>query len=221
MSLVMKKIILALSLITFSVFSSAATIFQRSDFGPNAVNYGFDNAAVGDTTAGDNNLTFSGIASGLVDDAAQINFNNQGFTGPLGYRTVVGGFQSGFNFQFNTPVSAVGFNFAVGAIDITEVQFSIRDINNQTIEFIPILGSDLDICTGTNLVNYRCGYIGLDAGSNIIARAELVPRFNVVTSFFWNADNIIYQKVSAPNVLWLIALGLPGIFLNRTKKITS
>ena len=212
------KITLALSLVTFSVFSSAATIFQRSDFGPQAVEYGFDNAQVGDTTPGDGNLTVVGIISGRVEDSQEINFDDQGFTGPLGYATTIAnGQQSGFNFLFDDPVSAVGFNFAVGALDQTKMVFALVDDNNQTIDFINVFGSDLDICTDTNLVDFRCGYIGLSAESNIVSRAELTPSFASVTFRPWHGDNIIYQKVPAPGIIWLIGLGFPGLLLARKK----
>ena len=138
----MIKIIFGFCILCVSVAPSAGPLFSRADFRSDAINYGFDNAAIGDTVVGDGNLLLTG---GLVAGATDVNFNDPGFNAPRAY---VAEQFDGFLFSFDEPVSAVGFNFSADAGTGSEDWFvlALFDSSNTTIDYIFLAASDVGLC---------------------------------------------------------------------------
>lgn len=210
------KIVFVFFLGAITAPTFAATLFNRSDFGPNAVEYGFNNASLGDVNVGEGNLN---VSNGIVADTTNLGatfFDNQGFTGPTAYvgRTP--------NFSFIDPVRAFGLNFAVpqGLF----VQLNIQDTSGLFLDRIILDTSSLAACDAISF--FKCGFIGIDAGSNQIGSASFArftgPPANTIPSGDDPIiDNIIYQQTPTPGILWLICLGLPGLLFTRKKHLAS
>ncbi len=221
------KLIFALCMGSFSAFSNAATILDRSDFGPQAVEYGFDNAQLGDLTAGDGNLLVStSDGKGSVFDSNDPNFQGvfQSLNMPLPIymRTAENTKSITLNFA-QESIGRVGFDFLIVNAQpspVFDLSLSLFDEDNNQLGFYNLAAANQPPCNVPVLANSTCGFIGLGINSNTIAFAsvnytllgnppidETILRFGI--------DNIIYQLVPAPGVIWLIGLGLPGLLLVR------
>lgn len=173
------KFIFAVFLSISSTTSIAATLFNRADFGANAVEFGFDTFD-GDLNPGDGNFS---AQLGRVRRLVDFGFSDEGITEPLIYK----GFSNHMDFTFNDPVSAFGFNFAFGKDD-TYI-FSIADSINNIIGSVTLNPTDFGSCTSTT--SLACGFIGLNVDSNQISSAVL--RLTTASIIGPLIDNVIYE----------------------------
>ena len=224
------KIIIPLLFSAFSAPSNAATVLNRSDFGPQAVEYGFDNGVLGDATAGDGNLLVSTPDNqGIVFDS-----NDPDFVGtfqllnmplPIYLKTAQGTKTIRMDFE-QEPIGRFGFNFLVINNDqpspVFDLTLSLFDENNNQLGFYNLTGANQTSCNMPVLAYSTCGFIGLGINSNTIAFASVDYTFIGTspideTIFRFGIDNIIYQLVPTPGIIWLIGAGLPGLLLARKK----
>ncbi len=216
------KLIFALCMGAFSAFSNAATILDRSDFGPQAVEYGFDNGSEGDPTAGDGNLLVS-VSDNLGQITEDIIFPSftapayarANFSNPAGQPLII-------NLTFEDyPVAKVGFDYFLpknlSGISMYDLSLTLFDDNNTQLGFYDLAASEQSDCAAALPDEATCGFFGLSIGNNNIYFASI--EFTSVGTtpiepFPLEIDNLIYS-IPAPSVVWLIGLGLPGLLLVR------
>ena len=201
------QIIFAVFLSVLSNTTIAATLFNRSDFGANAVEFGFDTFD-GDTNPGDGNFSAQGV---LVRGVGDISFADEEITEPF----AVSGTTNLINFTFDEPASAFGFNFAINNPD--PFRFFIADSNNNEIESFTLNPADFSSCTSPTF--FVCGFIGLDAGSNQISSAGF-QKINTFSNFGPIIDNVIYETVPTPGILWLLSTGFLGLYWSRKRNLS-
>ncbi len=216
------KIILALSLAAFSVFSSAATLLDRSEFGPLAVEYGFDNASDGDPTAGDGNLLVS-----VPDNLGMVvNFAIPPlFPAPVYARTTLSsspGQPPLIDLAFEAySVARVGFNYIFpkdnSGISLFDLSLTLFDDSNNQLDFYNLAATEQTDCNipGIPPDEATCGFFGLGIASSNIAFASIEFSYvgpNPTPDITLAIDSLIYS-IPAPGVLWLIGLGFPGLLL--------
>ncbi|MFB2937850.1 hypothetical protein ACE1B6_21590 [Aerosakkonemataceae cyanobacterium BLCC-F154] len=174
--------------------SSQAASINRSDFNADAINFNFESTAINNTTATDGNLT--------VTNGTTLNVGSVGYISGKSYYD--GGDSSVIRFDFLNSVSAFGVDFLANNANIN---LRIFDKTNNLIDSLTL--------DWTKLPNagFPFGFIGLNAGSNLIAYAT------IDTPLIGNElyiDNIIYQTQTATSVpepvsaLGLLAFGTLG-----------
>lgn len=201
------KFVFALFLSVSSTTSIAATLFNRADFGANAVEFGFD-THVGDIDPSDGNFSAEG---GEVRGSGDTDFSNQGITEPLAYLSPD---TDPFIFTFSDPVSAIGFNFAFS--EAANYVLAIVDASQNVFGAVFLDPNDFDSCTGT--AKFVCGFVGLNVGSNQILGAGFLQQGT--STFGTVIDNVIYETVPTPGILWLLSTGFLGLYWSRKRNLS-
>lgn len=200
------KLVFALFLSILSTSSIAATLINRADFGVNAVEFGFD-TIVGDDDPTDGNFTALG---GEVRGSGDTNFSDQGIDLPLAYLSK----PDNFTFTFAESVSAFGFNFA--SSEEAEYALVIADINDNILGFVSLDPDILSPCIGT--AAFVCGFVGLNVNSNQISQAFFIDQDQ--SGFVTTIDNVIYETVPTPGILWLFSTGFLGLYWSRKQNLS-
>lgn len=172
--------------------AALATPITRAQFAASAINFGFGPANAGTLTDGE--VT----AVGTLDTT--LNSNNF-----VASNVIENLNSAGIRLNFLTPVSAIGMDFFANN---TPTTLSIFTSANVLIETLTISNVGLPI---GNPFSFPFGFIGLNAGSNIIDHAVIDGGLgaNVIDE---RIDNVIYQTaVPEPASLTLTALGLAGV----------
>ncbi|HLP90697.1 MAG TPA: PEP-CTERM sorting domain-containing protein [Nostocaceae cyanobacterium] len=195
--------VIALGIGVIGTSSAQAASISRSDFNADAVNFDFESATLGSTDATDGTLT---VTNGVV--------RNRGtsFGLVLGNSYYDGGDSSVIRFNFLNPVSAVGVDFTANVADTT---LSIFDSANNLIDSLTLDRTTLPTISATS---YPTSFIGLDAGSNLIAYATIDTPLNGNELYI---DNIIYQSVAVPepaSMLGLLGVGVLGTISSIKRK---
>ncbi|WP_414756736.1 hypothetical protein [Anabaena sp. CCY 9910] len=186
-----------------SAGSSQAARIQRSEFNASAINVDFESSPMFQRTVSDGNLT---VSNGVVS-----------FAGPVpddylsGKSYYDGGDSSVIRFDFLNPVSAVGTNFLAAYYSNTTL--SIFDSANRLIESLTLRGFGLP-----TVFSSPYGFIGLNAGSNLIAYATIDTPLNGSELF---VDNIIYQTentTAVPEPSFISSLLGVAFFLSLKRK---
>lgn len=186
------------AVLSFLLMGTANAIpIDRVDFDSSAIEYGFDDASIGDVVASDGNLF---VTNGVVATIAR---------GDLIVPTYYDGNDASvITLEFSSYVSAIGLDFNSNNADTT---LSVFDDSFNLIEAFTLATLDQVSCDG-----FLCGFVGIDVGSNLIAYVTIDTPLNGDELFI---DNIIYQaSVPEPTTLALLGLGLAGIGFSRKKK---
>jgi hypothetical protein len=181
------------SLLAVAAMPTQASVITRAQFGPTAVNYGFENAANGALNPTDGFLTVSGahVTSYAPPGETGMTYTNDGAYGTTG--------GSAIRFSFASEVSAVGFT---AYYNNAPVLFQVFNAQNVLLDSISLRPTD---CGSI------CGFIGLRAAGISYATASL-PTVNSHNIY---ADNIVYERVPEPASVALFGLGMLGLGLRR------
>lgn len=194
--------VIALGIGVIGTSSAQAASISRSDFNADAVNFDFESTTLGSTTATDGALT--------VRDGRVTNISSLGLVSGRAYYD--GADSSVIRLDFLNPVSAVGVDFTSNIADTT---LRIFDSANTLIESLTLSSATLPKAPGTP---FPTGFIGLDAGSNLIAYATIDTPLNGNELY---VDNIIYQSVAVPepaSMLGLLGVGVVGTISSIKRK---
>ena len=182
MKLNAKTLLLSVLVAGPMAFNASAVPITLAGFGPSAVTYGFENAAIGAITPGNGFVTFSdgevmGVSYALGGGVR--SYSNIGVVNPP-----PGGV---LRINFASPVSAVGF---AAYYNNNPVLFRVFDSSNN------LLDSSLTSPTDYGPIN---GFVGLNTGiANISYALASVPNVDGIHNLFM--DNVIYQGQTAASV---------------------
>jgi hypothetical protein len=206
------KFVFALCLSFFSTTSIAATLFNRADFGANAVEFGFDGIPSDTESFVEGNLEVEGggfvlLTGPNTTDIVGEAYANVNSTGSSSTTEMT--------FNFLEPITAFGFDFFT---TLTEISLELFDINDNLLEAITF-NPQTQPCPPPNDPEASCGFIGLNAGNNLVN--EAIFKFAGLTQFppVTVGDNIIYQ-VPTPGILWLLSTGFLGLYWSRKQNLS-
>ena len=205
MKFLASKIVFALLLGAISSTSIAATLFNRADFGSVAIEYDFENSSEGQTVVTDGNLQISGGEVGTL---------NLPFPIDIGADSKIYDSDSSIELSFFEPIAAVGFNFVIDFID--SLTLSLLDETDSLLSSTTLSQAALSSCPSP-ADSIACGFIGVNAGVNLVSKAVFEYSGTVINQFPF-IDNIIFQTVPTPGIIWLFGPGLLALVWNRKRK---